>query len=150
MELITALCLAAAAGLLVALPLFPRLHRHRSSKRGLLIANLGLFGLVIVVSLLVSFSGMMRAAETEGLHPDTAAAASTGSDYGLAFLSAALATGIGSIGAGIAVAAAAPAAIGALSEDSSTFGKAMIFVGLGEGLAIFGLLVSILILQKVP
>ncbi|NBK98990.1 MAG: ATPase [Erysipelotrichia bacterium] len=67
---------------------------------------------------------------------------------GMGFLAAALATGIGSLGAGIAVAAAAPAAIGAFSENDKNFSKAMIFVAMGEGVAIYGLLISILIINK--
>ena len=51
------------------------------------------------------------------------------------------------LGAGIAVAAAAPAAIGAFSENDNNFGKALIFVALGEGVAIYGLLISILIIN---
>ncbi|MDC7243414.1 MAG: ATP synthase subunit C [Sphaerochaetaceae bacterium] len=65
---------------------------------------------------------------------------------GLGFLAAALATGMSSLGAGIAVAAAAPAAIGAFSENEKNFGKSLIFVALGEGVAIYGLLISILII----
>ena len=56
--------------------------------------------------------------------------------------------GISGIGGGIAVAGAAPAAIGATSEDPKAFGKSLIFVALGEGVALYGLLVSILILNK--
>lgn len=67
---------------------------------------------------------------------------------GMGFLAAALVTGMAAIGAGIAVAAAAPAAIGAVSEDPTSFGKAIIFVVLGEGIAIYGLLISILIINK--
>ena len=67
---------------------------------------------------------------------------------GLGFLSAALATGLSSLGAGIAVAAAAPAAIGAFSENEKNFGKSLIFVALGEGVAIYGLLISILIINS--
>lgn len=66
---------------------------------------------------------------------------------GMGFIAAALATGCSAIGAGIAVAAAAPAAIGAISENSENFGKAIIFVALGEGVAIYGLLISILIIN---
>lgn len=66
---------------------------------------------------------------------------------GLGFLAAALATGCSALGAGIAVAAAAPAAIGAFSENENNFGKALIFVALGEGVAIYGLLISILIIN---
>jgi len=67
---------------------------------------------------------------------------------GLGFLAAALATGCSALGACIAVAAAAPAAIGAFSENEKNFGKALIFVALGEGVAIYGLLISILIINK--
>ena len=48
-----------------------------------------------------------------------------------------------------AVAAAAPAAIGAFSENEKNFGKSLIFVALGEGVAIYGLLISILIINKI-
>jgi len=65
---------------------------------------------------------------------------------GLGFLSAALATGLSSLGAGIAVAASAPAAIGAFSENEKNFSKSLIFVALGEGVAIYGLIISALIL----
>ena len=67
---------------------------------------------------------------------------------GMGFLAAALVTGLAAIGAGVAVASAAPAAIGAVSEDPKAFGKAIIFVVLGEGIAIYGLLISILIINK--
>ena len=53
-----------------------------------------------------------------------------------------------SAAAPVAVAAAAPAAIGAISENSDNFGKAIIFVALGEGVAIYGLLISILIMNN--
>ncbi len=79
----------------------------------------------------------------------TTAAAAAGSANGMGLIAAALSTGIAGIGGGIAVAAAAPAAIGATSEDPKAFGKALIFVALGEGIALYGLLVSILILAKI-
>lgn len=66
-------------------------------------------------------------------------------NQGLAFIASALAIGLAGIGGGIAVAAGAPAAIGATSEDPKNFGKALIFVALGEGIAIYGLLISFLI-----
>ena len=68
---------------------------------------------------------------------------------GMGYIAAAIVTGLSGIGGGIAVAAGAPAAIGATSEDPKAFGKALIFVALGEGIALYGLLVSILILAKV-
>ena len=75
------------------------------------------------------------------------AAAAASSANGMGLIAAALSTGIAGIGGGIAVAAAA--AIGATSEDPKAFGKALIFVALGEGIALYGLLVSILILAKI-
>ena len=69
---------------------------------------------------------------------------------GLGLLAAALATGLGGIGGGIAVASAAPAAIGATSEDPKAFGKALIFVALGESIALYGLVIAIMILSKIP
>ncbi len=66
---------------------------------------------------------------------------------GLGFIAAAMSTGLSALGAGIAVAAATPAAIGAISENEKNFGKSLIFVVMGEGVAIYGLLISILIIN---
>ncbi len=65
------------------------------------------------------------------------------------YLAAALAVGLSCVGSGIAVAAGAPAAIGATSEDPKNFVKALIFVVLGEGIALYGLLIAILIISNV-
>jgi V/A-type H+-transporting ATPase subunit K len=65
------------------------------------------------------------------------------------FWAAALATGLSSLGAGIAVASVGSAAIGALAEKPELLGRVLIMVGLAEGIAIYGLIVSILILNQV-
>jgi len=65
------------------------------------------------------------------------------------FIGAALATGISSLSAGIAVAFVGAAAVGAMSEKPEIAGRALIFVGLAEGIAIYGLIVAIMILGKV-
>ena len=65
---------------------------------------------------------------------------------GLGYLAAALVTGLSCIGGGIAVASAASAALGAISEDSSVLGKSLIFVGLAEGVCLYGLIISFMIL----
>ncbi len=103
---------------------------------------------VCVISFALPFAA--QAAETN----ETVSAAETAqtvadNSKGLGLLAAALVTGLAGIGGGIAVAAAAPAAIGATSEDPKAFGKSLIFVALGEGIAIYGLLISIMILNKV-
>ncbi len=73
-------------------------------------------------------------------------AADGGIAEGLKYISAALAVGLAGIGGGIAVAAGAPAAIGATAEDPKAFGKSIIFVALGEGFGLYGLLISIMII----
>ena len=65
---------------------------------------------------------------------------------GLMYVGAALATGLSGIGGGIAVASAASAAIGAMSENEKIMGKTLIFVALAEGIALYGLIISLLIL----
>jgi len=66
-----------------------------------------------------------------------------------AFLGAAFATGLGSIGAGIAVSNVGAAAMGAVAEKPELMGKSLIYVALAEGIAIYGLLISIVILSKI-
>lgn len=66
-----------------------------------------------------------------------------------AFISAALAAGLGALGAAVAVAVVGAAALGAISEKPELFGQALIFVGLAEGIAIYGLIIAIMILGRV-
>ena len=65
---------------------------------------------------------------------------------GMKFLGAALSTGLACVGAGIAVSSSASAALGAISEDPQIMGKSLIFVALAEGIALYGLIISLLIL----
>lgn len=80
---------------------------------------------------------------------ENAAAAGPSVGSGLGLLGAALATGLSCIGAGIAVASSASAAVGAISENPKAFGKALIFVALAEGVALYGMLISIQIIDKI-
>jgi len=104
-------------------------------KSRLAINLLCFFGTLIIANIIL-FSGDAFAAETTA----------TSSSDGLRYIAAALATGMSTIGAGIAVASAASSALGALSEDSSIMGKSLIFVALAEGVALYGLLISFIIL----
>ncbi|MBQ9994371.1 MAG: hypothetical protein IJP17_06635 [Clostridia bacterium] len=90
-------------------------------------------------------TGAQPVAEEEA---ETTTASAVDPTKGLGMIGAALVTGMSGIGGGIAVAAAAPAAIGATSEDPKAFGKALIFVALGESIALYGLVISIMILGK--
>ena len=92
----------------------------------------------------------VTAQATEAAAEEAAApVAESGNSKGLGLLAAALVTAISGIGGGIAVAAGAPAAIAATSEDPKSFGKSLIFVALGESIALYGVVISILILNKV-
>jgi len=64
------------------------------------------------------------------------------------FASAAVSAGLAALGAGYAVAHVGTAALGALAEKPELFGRVLVMVGLAEGIAIYGLIVSILILNR--
>jgi V/A-type H+-transporting ATPase subunit K len=109
------------------------------------------------VAALVAVAAVLSLAATALLvsAPVASAAAAAGAAGGLpaeawswGLLGAALATGLSSLGAGFAVAKVGTAAIGALAEKPELFGRLLIFVGLAEGIAIYGLIVSILILNR--
>ena len=101
---------------------------------------------------IVSFFGVLLFATvfmfSSAVFAETPSSASAITDQGLKFIAAALSTGCATVGAGVATGNAAAAAIGALSENESIMGRALIFVALAEGIAIYGLLVSFMILNK--
>lgn len=136
------LLLPLAVILLISMPLIPVFFRKLTGKKAkfAIITNLCAFGGVMLLATIIPFGNLAFAEEA-------AEAVATGSALGLKYIAAAAATGLSSIAAGIAVAGAAPAAIGAVSEDAGNFVKSLIFVALGEGCAIYGLLISILILN---
>jgi V/A-type H+-transporting ATPase subunit K len=65
-----------------------------------------------------------------------------------ALLGAAIAVGGSSIGAGVAVAYTGAAALAAISERPEVFGRAMVIVGLAEGIAVYGLIVSVILIGQ--
>ena len=75
-------------------------------------------------------------------------AAGTGTGSTGALIGAGLAVAGSTIGAGIAVAYAGSAALAAMSERPELFGRAMVIVGLAEGIAIYGLIVGIILIGK--
>ena len=127
---------------LILLPLIINLKRTKDNKptnrKRAVITNIASFIGVMALMTIMPMTGAFAAGET--------AAAADGFTEGMKYLAAALSTGMATIGTGIAVGSAAPAAIGAVSENDKAFTKALIFVALGEGVAIYGLLISILIL----
>ena len=100
------------------------------------------FGFLLVASVVALGSG------STALAAETTAEAGAGLSTGMGYLAAALVTGLSCIGGGIAVASAASAALGAISEDQSILGKSLIFVGLAEGCCLYGLIISFMILGQ--
>lgn len=142
MSLATKLILIAALVLSIIIPFGYYLLGEKS--RGRYKKSLGInvfffFGAFVLGSIMM-FGGDVQAAD----------AASSGASMatGMGYLAAALVTGLSCIGGGIAVASAASAALGAISEDSSVLGKSLIFVGLAEGVCLYGLIISFMILGQ--
>ena len=100
----------------------------------------GLEGLNVLLLVLVLF------ALAQPVHAQDTAAAAIASPQNR-YLGAAIATGLAAIGSGIAVGIAGAAAIGAIAEKPELLGRTLIFVGLAEGIVIYGLIVSFIILR---
>lgn len=136
------------AGLLPFIPaivyMLQRLGEPRVKVARKLTLSLNTINIVIIlmfVGLSLVWFLAPEAAEASGLMQDT-----TGDPY--RSLAAAIAVGIGSAGAGYAVSATGSAAIGAIAEKPEVFGRALIFVGLSEGVAIYGLIIAFIILNS--
>ncbi len=130
----------------ISLPLYFAFSRKQDKHRvrRAVILNLCSFAAVLLCAFLLPIGGFTQAAETA----ETVTNAGSDISIGLGYIGASLAVGIGSLGCGIAVGNAAPAAIGAIVEDPKALAKSLIFVALGEGVAIYGLLIAIMILGK--
>ena len=142
MNLATKIILIAALTLSIIIPFGYYLIGEKNKKRYKRTIGVNaffFFGSFVLASIMM-LGSKVEAADT------AAAAASTAT--GLGYLAAALVTGLSCIGGGIAVASAASAALGAISEDSSVLGKSLIFVGLAEGVCLYGLIISFMILGK--
>jgi V/A-type H+-transporting ATPase subunit K len=135
--------------LLMIVPLLAIYHRKAAGRKVkyALVAQIAVFFAVCVLVCGLGVGSVFAAAEVAGSGAGGVGALDP--QAGLGMLSAALSTGVSCIGAGIAVAAAASAAMGAISENEQNFGKALIFVALAEGVALYGFLISFLILGKI-
>ena len=137
MTLTTKLILIAALILSIIIPFGYYLigERNRKKYKRAIGTNVFFFFGAFVITSIMMFAGpQVQAAD--------AAAASSSLSTGLGYLA------LSCIGGGIAVASAASAALGAISEDSSVLGKSLIFVGLAEGVCLYGLIISFMILGK--
>ncbi len=118
------------------------LSRLASPQLRLVLGALAIFSVLLTLVLLAMPAALAQeaAAPVAAIDPEALA---------WAVIAAALATAVSAIGAAIAVARVGTAAVGALAEKPELFGRLLIFVGLAEGIAIYGLIVSILILNRV-
>jgi V/A-type H+-transporting ATPase subunit K len=143
------LVIAVLAGLIPVAPLMVWLlnrRRHDPARlAGDLVLSLktfniivGLMALGVVIAWLASPSSVLAAG----------AVLQEAATDPYARLAAALSTGLASIGAGIAVSGTGAAAVGAIAEKPEAFGRSLIFVGLAEGIAIYGLIISFLVLPR--
>lgn len=133
-------------------PLVPAvIFFFRQRKQGLTAAThrllLGLNGFNLIIGLLAAGLGIVwLASPTTAQAAGIVAQAASGDPY--ATLGAALSTGLACIGAGIGINSTGAAAVAAIAEKPESFGRALIFVGLCEGIAIYGLIISFMILQR--
>ena len=100
----------------------------------------------VILKLILIFITLCLWAVTAGAAPEAPANPEV---MKWAFLSAAIVAGLSSIGAALAVATVGAAALGAMSEKPELAGRALIFLGLAEGIAIYGLIIAIMILGRV-
>jgi len=80
--------------------------------------------------------------------PAQAAATTASHSSGDAFIGAGIAVAGSTIGAGIAVSYTGSAALAAIAEKQELFGRALVIVGLAEGIAIYGLIVAVILIGK--
>lgn len=141
MDIIARSTITVAFILSLALPagLFLKSSQSKKSYKKALALNVFMFLSTMILSSTFLFRASTFAAES---------ASSASMNTGLGYLAAALSVGLACIGGGIAVSAAASAALGAISEDSSILGKSLIFIGLAEGVCLYGLIIAFMILRQ--
>lgn len=140
---------AVVVGLLM-LPIISAIKKRKSGKsikNAFLVNFCAFFGVMTICAVLPFGLNAYAANENDGTSVTAEAEEEDkGGTDGLMYIASALAVGLGAIGGGIAIAAAAPAAIGAVSEDPKSFSKALIFVALGEACALYGFIVALCML----
>lgn len=120
---------------------------RRRPRTGLAVLTAVNAGVLItgVILLIASLSAAPAAPASAAV--GTAASTTSGAN-GTALVAAAIAVAGSSLGAAIAVAYTGSAALAAMSERPEMFGRAMVIVGLAEGIAIYGLIIAIIIVGK--
>lgn len=143
---IVKLFLAAMSMIGLALLISMRLGHRVKVLKAILHGSLRLNALLFFLALLAALAFWLAPAVYAS--PNAQGEATQGGLSGTVALAAALSTGLATIGAGVAVGMTGSAALGTIAERPETFGRALIFVGLAEGIAIYGLIVSFLIISR--
>lgn len=125
-------------------------RRGRTALRILVGLNAAVFVAALVTIGVTATDGTAAADVTTAVNTavNTAQESGSGSASWAALLGAAIAVAGSSIGAAIAVAYTGAAALAAMSERPELFGRAMVIVGLAEGIAIYGLIVAIILIGR--
>lgn len=148
MTILTFLLSASALGIVLSgvyFLLYPGSARRltpRWMKTGVVV-NLLLFVVGIAAILIGGVNEVMAAENETGGNPEISLG------LGLALIGIGLPTGLATIGAGIAVSSVGSASLAVITEKPEMFGRTLIYLGLAEGIAIYGLVVSILLLGKI-
>jgi len=124
-----------------------------ASARGKIKAKLIRFTLVFMVFVMLAGVGggfVIRSAMAQDEGPSVMgkSESKTTTSGNWIVVSIAFVVGIGTVGASYAVGKIGSAALGAVSENPDLFGRSLIYVGLAEGLAIYGLIIGIMLLGK--
>jgi V/A-type H+-transporting ATPase subunit K len=148
MTIVTILITATALGLLLAGLYFlasPEAARKLPPRwmKAAILGNLVMFALGMVAVLAGGFNEVLAA---DAAAPGTA---EVSLGLGLAVIGVGLPTGLATIGAGIAVGSVGAASLAVITEKPERFGRTLIYLGLAEGIAIYGLVISILLLGKI-
>ena len=132
------ICCGAVAALIIMGYAMQR--RGFKGSKAMYAASLGISSFLVFSGAVISLTS----------HPAFAAAAAAGpgTGAGMGFLAAAISTGLACLGAGLAVASVGSAALGLVGEKPEMLGTTLIYLGLSEGIAIYGVIVSLLILGR--
>lgn len=143
MSMLVKITLIAALILSIVIPfgVFLLGEKNKGRYKAALFSNIFFFFSAFLVAGIIMFTGN---------HVTAAEAANevTSNNVGWGYIAAALVTGLSCLGGGIAVSSAASAALGAISENENILGKSLIFVGLAEGVCLYGLIISFMILGR--
>ncbi|MDR1364124.1 MAG: hypothetical protein LBJ32_00595 [Oscillospiraceae bacterium] len=127
-----------------------KLAKNKINKKFLVFAQIGLSALVVVFCFIMEAKNTVKSVSDSrsSQYSETQNKPSYSNACAAGFIAAALAIGMSAIGAGISIGSGIPAAIASTADNPEAFGKIMTFMVFGEAIALYGLVISVLILNK--